>query len=569
MSFAQRTRAGREGESCGLAGPEIHSGRHLVLLLALAAVLTFSGCIRSEPVPDLVIINGAEPESLDPAVLTGEADGRVALELFAGLTRYNPTDAAPIPDLAESWDLSADGKVYTFRLRTNAVWSTGEPITARDFVYSWLRVLDPASASEYAGQLYYLKNGEAYNAGRVKDPSQVGVTALDHCTLRVELNHPTAFFPDLCTYVTLRIVPRQAIEKNGDRWLMVHPVPCSGPYELAAWRINDRIRLRKNPSYWDAANTKTEIVDLLPCTSANTALNLYETRVADIVWDKNLVPVELLDVLLKRPDFHSFSYLGTYFIRFNVTRKPFGDPRVRQALALVIDKKRIVEKITKGGERAASSHTPPGIPGYVSPEGLGFDPDLARQFLAQAGFSGGQGFPEFEYLCDTTSRQHEQIAVELQEMWRRELGVHVRIRKLEWKTYLRAQGALDYDLSRSSWIGDYNDPNTFLDMFMSNNGNNRTGWSNARYDELVRAANAQVDREKRALLLQEAEILLVRQETPIVPLYHYAGLEYYDANRIKGIFPNILSQNPIRSIYKVSAMPRSSNPKPQEAENSP
>jgi oligopeptide transport system substrate-binding protein len=521
-----------------------------VLRLQVAVVLALVGCTHSQPGANLVIINGAEPESLDPAVLTGEADGRVALELFAGLTRYNPTDAAPIPDLAERWDLSADGKVYTFHLRTNAVWSTGEPITAHDFVYSWLRVLDPASAAEYAGQLFYLKNGEAYNTGRVKDPSQVGVTALDNHTLRVELSSPTAFFLELCTYVTLRIVPRQAIEKHGDRWLMIQPVPCSGPYELAAWRVNDRIRLRKNPRYWDAANTKTEIVDLLPCTSANTALNLYETRVVDIVWDKNLVPVELLDVLLKRPDFHSFSYLGTYFIRFNVARKPFGDSRVRQALALAVDKRRIVEKITKGGERPASSYTPPGIPGYSSPEGLGFDPDRARMLLAQAGYPGGQGFPSFEYLCDTTSRLHEQIAVELQDMWRRELGVHAQIRRLEWKTYLRAQSELDYDVSRSSWIGDYNDPNTFLDMFMSNNGNNRTGWSNDRYDALVRDANAQVDREKRAHLLQEAELLLVREEAPIVPLYYYAGLEYYDANRIKGIFPNVLSQNPIRSIYK-------------------
>src|SRR6266853_6164971 len=188
MSLAQSGMPDREG------GPEIQSSRQFFLLLKIAAVLAFAGCTHSQPDADLVVINGAEPESLDPAVITGEADGRVALEMFAGLTRYNPTDATPIPDLAESWDLSADGKVYTFHLRTNAVWSTSEPITAHDFVYSWLRVLNPASAAEYAGQLFYLKNGEAYNSGRVKDPAQVCVTAVDYHTLCVELSHPTAFF---------------------------------------------------------------------------------------------------------------------------------------------------------------------------------------------------------------------------------------------------------------------------------------------------------------------------------------------------------------------------------------
>ena len=547
---ARNAKAKPAGGAAGISRSAFHVPRWAAGPV-LAALLLLAGCAGSEPRADLVIINGAEPESLDPAIVTGEADGRVALELFGGLTRYDPTNARPIPDLAESWEISPDGKVYTFRLRANAVWSTGEPITAQDVVYSWLRVLNPATASEYAGQLFYIKNGESYNAGRLQDTAQVGVQALGDRTLRVELRDPTAFFINLCTYVTFRVVPRQAVEKNGDRWLMIHPVPCSGPYELASWRVNDRIRLRKNPRYWDAANTRAGIVDLLPCTSANTALNLYETHAVDIVWDKNLVPVELLDVLLKRPDFHSFAYLGTYFIRFNVTRRPFDDPRVRKALALAIDKRRIVEKITKGGEQVASSYTPPGMPGYETPQGLDYDPGQARRLLAEAGFRGGNGFPSFDYLCDTTSRLHEQIAVELQDMWQRELGVRAEIRQLEWKTYLRALGGLDYDVCRSSWIGDYNDPNTFLDMFLSRSGNNRTGWKNGRYDALVREANAQADRARRAQLLRQAEILLVREAAPIVPLYHYAGLDYYDPNKIKGIFPNILAQNPIRSIYRV------------------
>ena len=518
----------------------------------LAAALLLAGCVRSGPPADLVIINGAEPESLDPGLLTGQADGRVALELFEGLTRYDPTNAAPIPGLAESWEISPDGRVYTFHLRPHAVWSSGEPITARDFVYSWLRVLNPGTASEYAGVLFYLKNGEEYCSGNIRDASQVGVKAMDDHTLRVELKNPTPFFLDLCAYVTLRVVPRQAIEKYGDRWLMTRPVPCSGAYALVAWRVNDRIRLRKNPRYWDATHTRSEIVDLLPCASANTALNLYETGAAEVVWDKNLVPGELLDILLKRPDFHSFSYLGTYFIRFNVTRKPFDDARVRKAFALVIDKKRIVEKITRGGEQIASGYTPRGIPGYDTPEGLGYEPETARKLLAEAGFPGGKGFPSFQYLCDTTSRLHEQIAVELQDMWQGELGVHLEIRKLEWKTYLRAQGDLDYDLCRSSWIGDYIDANTFLDMFMSNNGNNRTGWKNPRYDELIREANAQLDRIKRGNLLRQAETMLVREEAPIVPLYYYAGLMYYRDSEIRGIFPNLLDVHPIQAIYKMS-----------------
>jgi oligopeptide transport system substrate-binding protein len=498
-----------------------------------------------------VILNGAEPESLDPAIVTGQADMRPVLALFEGLTRYNPTNAFPMPGLAERWEISPDGRVYLFHLRSNLVWSTGEPITAQDVVYSWRRALDPATASEYAGQLFYITNAEAYNTGKLRDPAQIGVAALDSRTVRVELNQPTPFFLDLCAFPTLSVVPRQSIEKHGDRWLMSKPLPTSGAYELDAWRVNDKIRLRKNERYWDAANTASAIVDLLPCVNASTALNLYETGAADVVWDKNLVPVDMLDLLLKRPDFHSFPYLGVYFIRFNLTRKPFDDVRVRKAFALVIDRKRIVERITRGGEEPAASYTPPSVTGYVPPDGLGYNPALARELIASAGFPGGKEFPPVQYLFDTTSRLHEQIGIELQEMWQRELGVSVGLRKLEWKTYLRAQGELDYDLSRSSWIGDYNDPNTFLDMFMSNNGNNRTGWTSARYDELMHLANTRIDAAARQQDLRAAEILLIREDAPVTPIYYYTGVEYYDSNRITGIFPNMLAQHPIQSIRKV------------------
>jgi oligopeptide transport system substrate-binding protein len=439
-------------------------------------------------------------------------------------------------------------------LRTNLVWSTGEPITADDVVYSWLRALNPATASEYAGQLFFLKNAEDFTDGKIKDSTLVGVHAPDPLTLRVELNHPTPFFPDICAMPVTCVVPRQTIEKCGDRWLMAKPLPVSGAYELVCWRLNDKVRLRKNPRYWDAANTQSDVIDILPVGSANAALSFYERGEADIVWDAALIPAGLLDVLLQRPDFHTFICLDTYFFRINVTRKPFDDPRVRQALALAVDKERIVKKITQGGEQPASHLVPDGTANYTPPEGLGYDPARARKLLAEAGYPGGRGFPRFQYLFNASagggSKIHEKIAVELQQMWRDELGIQMDLRQMEWAAYLNAQSQLDYDLSRSSWVADYNDANTFLGLFTSNDGNNRTGWKNAQYDELIRRANQESDLRAREKLFQQAETILVHDELPIVPIYFYVGINYYDTNKIQGIYPNVLDNHPLQSIRK-------------------
>jgi oligopeptide transport system substrate-binding protein len=528
-------------------------------LLAAGVGLLISGCVRREAPADLTIINNVEPESLDPAIITGQADGRVVLGLFAGLTRLDPKTARPVPDLAERWEISPDGNTYTFHLRTNLVWSTGEPIRADDVVYSWRRVLDPATACDYAGQLFYLKNGENFNAGKIKDPSLVGVQAVDPFTVRVELEHPTAFFLDLCAFQTLLVVPRQTIDKYGDHWLLARPLPSSGPYELVEWRLNDKIRLKKNLRYWDATNTQSEIIDLLPVGSPNAALNLYLHGQVDIVWDKDLVPTDLLDVLLQRPDFHTFNYLGTYFIRFNVTKKPFNDPRVRRALALAIDRERIVKKITRAGEPPAFHLVPDGTANYLPPEGTTYNPEQARKLLAEAGYPGGKNFPRFEYMFNAaaggSAKIHENVAVELQQMWHDELGVSMDMRQLEWKVYLSAQSHLDYELTRSSWIGDYNDPQTFLGMFTSDDGNNRTGWKNPEYDALIKAANNEPDLQKRAKIFQQAETLLVRDEATIVPLFFYVGINYFDTNRIQGIYQNILDVHPLQAIRKTKPQP--------------
>jgi oligopeptide transport system substrate-binding protein len=523
--------------------------------LAASFCLLATGCVRREPPADVTIINNAEPESLDPAIISGIPEFRIAIGLFEGLTRLDPKTARPIPGLAQSWDISPDGCIYTFHLRTNLVWSTGGPITADDVVYSWLRAASPATASDYAEEFFYLKNGEAFVTGRIKDPALVGIRAMDKRTVRVELNHPTAFFLDLCALPVMSVVPRQTIAKFGDRWLMARPLPSCGPFELAYWRPNDKVRLKKNSLYWDAANTQSQIIDILPVGSPDTALNLYERGQADLVLDRTLVPGELLDVLLKRPDFHSFDYLGTYFIRFNVRKKPFDDPRVRRALALAIDKERIVKKITRAGEKPAATLVPPGTANYTPPPGLGYDPALARKLLAEAGYPEGRGFPRFEYMFNAASgggdKIHEAIAIELQQMWRDNLGIQMDLRQVEWKVLLSSYSHLDYEMARSSWIGDYADANTFLDCFISDNGNNRTGWKNAQYDALINAANAQPDMKRRGQIFQQAETLLVRDEMPVIPIFYYIGLNYFDTNKIQGFYQNILDDHPLQTIHKV------------------
>ena len=543
MAFFQRARR------------TLSRARFCVLLLFLPVFVFLTGCSKAERPADITIINGVEPESLDPAIITGQADGRVVMGLFEGLTRLNERTARPEPAMAEKWEISPDGRTYTFHLRTNLLWSTAEPITTADVVYSWIRALDPLTASEYAGQLFYVKNGEAFTTGKIKDPSQVGVHALDPYTLRVELEHPTPFFLDLCAFETLTVVPRQTIQKYGDRWLMAQPLPCSGPYQLGYWHLNDKIRLIKNTNYWDAANTQSGIIDMLPVGSPDAALNLYIHGQADIVWDKSLVPTDLIDLLLRRPDFHSFSYLGTYFIRFNVTKKPFDDARVRRAMGLVIDRERLVNKITRAGEQPAYQLVPPGTANYLPLNITNYNPELARTLMAEAGYKNGQGFPSFEYLFDApaggSAKIHEDIAVEMQQMWHDNLGIQMNMRQLEWKVYLSAQAQLDYQVMRSSWIGDYNDPNTFLGMFTSTDGNNHTGWKNPRYDALIHDANEEPDANRRAEIFKEAEKLLIDEDAPIIPLFYYVGINYFDTNRIQGIYQNVLDMHPLQTIKKI------------------
>jgi oligopeptide transport system substrate-binding protein len=523
--------------------------RYWTRAIALLLLCLVVGCGSGDQRADLVILNGAEPESIDPAVITGQLEGRICYALFEGLLHFDRF-GKPQPGIAESWDLSSDGKTYTFHLRASARWSNGDPVTAKDFLLSWKRILLPETASEYAYLLYHVRNAQPYNEGTLKDFGSVGLKALDDRTFRVELEAPVPYFLDLCSFATLLPVHLATVEKYGDDWIKPDKLVNNGPFLLKEWRLNYRIRLQKNPLYWDASHVALNTIDALPIDNSITAYNFYASKVADLILDKGLTPPSLIPELKSRPDFHAAPFLGNYFIRFNVKRKPLDDVRIRQAFAMAIDRERIVQKITQAGEPPAYSFTPPGTAsGYQPPKMFGRDVQKARRLLAEAGYPDGKGFPTVTYLYDS-KKLNEDIAVEIQNMLSDALGVHIELQKQEWKVYLNSLSRLDYDFARSSWVGDYNDPNTFIDCFLSGGGNNRTGWSSKEYDDLVAAAGMEADSAKRSQIFHQAEEILLNQGTPICPLYYYVGIQIYDGQKFGGIEPNLLDEHPFREMYR-------------------
>lgn len=521
--------------------------RVIRFVFAAALLLSLAACGRSRPRADLVFINGAEPESIDPAIVTDQVGMRISSALFEGLCRIDEAGKSQ-PGTAERWEKSEDRKTYTFHLRPNAMWSDGVPLTAHDFVYSWQRVLTPEFGADYASQFYVIKNARSFHEGTLKDFAQIGVTALDDHTLRVELENPTPYFIDLCAFATFAPVPQRIIEQHGTAWIKPGVLIGNGPYTLDEWLLDDRIVLRGNERYWDAANVSMKSIEILPISEPNTAINYFLTGQADLIMDKGMVPTSLTVKLKQQSYFHTGPFLGSYFTRFNVTREPFTDPKVRLAFSLAIDRKRVTEKITQLGERNAYSLTPPGAgQDYQPPPGPEFDPERARQLLAEAGYPGGKGFPRVEYLYFPKPVERN-IAVELQAMWREHLGVSVDLAKQEWKIYLASMKEKNYHLCRSSWVGDYNDPGTFLEMFLSSSGNNRTGWANATYDAFIAAAAREPDPDKRNTIFQQAEKLLVTDDCVILPIYHYVGVQFYHADRLTGVQPNMIDDHPFRCM---------------------
>jgi oligopeptide transport system substrate-binding protein len=528
------------------------------LALTALTVLLLAGCGQGVPDADegvaqgiLLYGNGAEPKTLDPQRATGVTENHIISALLEGLITYHPTDDnLPEPGMAERWEANEDASVWTFHIRDNALWSNGDPVTAADFVYSYKRMLNPDFPGEYSQMLFQLKNGEAYKSGEIDDFAEVGVAALDDKTLRIELVGPTPYFLNMLKHYSWFPVHPATIEAHGGpfdmsgEWTLQENYVGNGPFVMAEWRPNQYIRVAKSPTYWDRDFMQLNEIYFYPVEDDNTEKRMFDSGLLHI---SGTVPTNDIPVLKKtRPDIiHIDPYLGTYFYRFNVTRPPMDNPLVRKALAYAIDRQAIVDKVTLGGQSPAYAYVPAGFNGYPSPKVLDHDPEKARALLAEAGYPGGEGFPEL-YLLFNTSEGHRKIAEAVVAMWNDTLGINMQLENKEWKVYLDAQTLLDYDVSRSAWIGDYMDPITFLEMFTSGNGNNDTGWSNARYDELINAGFRSKTEEEHFGYLLEAESILL-DELPIAPVYWYTRIYLMDP-RVKGWSPKLLDNHPYKYI---------------------
>ena len=527
-------------------------------LLASALWLPLPGCLRRESNVERgdreQVLHrglGSEVAEIDPHIVTGLAELNVVSALFEGLMAEDPVDLHPVPGVAERWEKSPDGLSYVFRLRANARWSNGATVTARDFLASWRRVLTPSLGADYATMLYVLANAEAYHKGALADFRKVGCVALDDRTLRVTLEHPVPYFLSLLAHPAWFPVHLPTLEgagpvySRGSRWTRPGTFVGNGPFVLKDWRPNQIIIVEKSPTYWDAATVRLHAVHFHPIDSVDAEERAFRAGQLHIT---DALAVGKVGVYRRRqPEVLRIDpQLATYFYRINVTRPALNEPKVRRALALALDRDTIVENVTRGGQRPAHGLVPPGLAGYTPPRGIPTDFEAARRLLAEAGYPGGRGLPAFELLFNT-SENHRLIAEAVQEIWRRELGVDVRLVNMEQKTVLETRRTMNYQILRSNWSADYADPESFLQVFTSDSGNNHTGWANPAYDRFLDEAERTADPVARAALLQRAETLLL-DDAPIIPVYHFTHV-FLIRTSVHGWFSTLLDHHPYKHVW--------------------
>ena len=520
----------------------------LIVALFAALLLTISSAHAAKNT--LQRGNGAEPETLDVHKSSGVPAANIQRDLFEGLVA-EAADGSHVPGVAESWTLSDDGKVYTFRLRKNAKWSNGDAVTAHDFVFALRRGVDPAVGSSYAFILWPIANGEEITKGKVKELDRLGVEAVDAHTLKVTLKAPTPYFIGLLTHMHAYPVHRKTIERHGDKWTRAGNLVSNGAYRLAEWVPQSHIRLERNPHYWDAANVRIDAVVFHPTEDKSTELRRFRSGELDATDD---VPSDQIAWVEKNlaAQFRNTAYLGTYYYALNLTKAPFRDrPGLRNALAMTIDREILTGKVTKGGEIPAYAWVPPGVNQYAGAKvpwaGLSKAERLARarKLYAEAGYSRDN--PLKVQILYNTSDNHKRIAIAVAGMWKQALGVKTELFNQEWKVYLTTRRAKQFEVLRAGWIGDYNDANTFLELFKGDVGTmNPAGYVNSEYDVLMRKAERETDLKVRAGLMQKAEGILLK-DLPIIPIYHYTT-QHLVSPRVKGWTDNVMDVHPTRHL---------------------
>jgi oligopeptide transport system substrate-binding protein len=495
--------------------------------------------------------NGSEPPTLDPHLSTAVNSNIIISTLLEGLVTPNPKTLKPEPGAASSWEISEDLTRYTFHLNKKGRWSNGDPVTAADFIFAWRRLLLPNLAAEYAYQLFVVKNAEAFYKGDITDFSQVGIKALDNYTLEVQLNAPTPYFLALLMHSSTyplhpaTVLKHGGVDDPGNLWTRPANYVGNGPFMLVEWALNRIVRVEKNPYYWDADTVKLNEVRFYPIDNVVTEERMFRSKTIHVT--STVAEEKIAAYKRNKPDIINISpYLGTYFYRFNVKKPPFNDVRVRRALSMSINRQQIVDAVTKGGEIPAFNLTPRNTLGYTPQVKIPFDIEQARKLLAEAGYPGGKGFPTSDILYNT-SEGHRKIAVAIQQMWKKELGINITLYNQDWKAFLETEKNGDFEIARAGWIGDYVDPNTFLDMFVSGGGNNRTGWSSPEYDALIRQAASTGNIDARFDLFQRAEKILIDQ-SPIIPVYTYTA-KYLISPDVKGWYNNVLNEHPLKYVY--------------------
>jgi oligopeptide transport system substrate-binding protein len=457
---------------------------------------------------------GTEPPSLDWSLATDHVSFNVITNLMVGLTEFNK-ELKPAPVIAKTWDILEGGRKIVFHLRDDVQWSDGKKVRAQDFEYSWKRLINPRTASEYAYILFDIVNAQEFHEGKVADSAAVGVRALHDFTLAVELRHPASYFLAITTFEVTFPQRQDIVEKYESRWTEPGNIVTNGPFLLSSWKHENEVELRANPNFF-RGKPAMERVTMFMVNEKSTATAMYEQGILDFMDDHSISTLDKKR-LAKQRGFKLVPQLRGEYYGFATDRKPFNDPRVRKAFALAIDRD-VFPKILHGGEKPASSWIPPGMLAHNPKIGVPFNPPEARRLLREAGYPGGKGFPRI-VLGYNTEENYKLAAEAVQGMWQRNLGVVVALENQEWKVYLKKLQNDPFPVFRLGWGADYPDPDNFMKLFTANSGNNNTRWKNARYDQLVELAARELHAGKRVKLYNEAQKILAESEMPIIPLY--------------------------------------------------